>query len=61
MTSTNNDSLLPLQDMALPAAPDWLPLAWGWWASFAAGAMTLILIAVYFRWKKKRLAAKKTA
>lgn len=61
MTSTNNESILPLQDMALPQVPDWFPLAWGWWASLAGIVLIFALLLFYFRWKKKRLAPKKTA
>ncbi|MBA5763738.1 DUF4381 domain-containing protein [Vibrio sp. 404] len=61
MTSTNNESILPLQDMALPQIPDWFPLAWGWWASLAGIVLIFALLLFYLRWKKKRLAPKKTA
>lgn len=61
MTSTDNDSILPLKDMALPQVPDWFPLAWGWWASLAGIVVVFAIFLFYIRWKKKRLAPKKTA
>lgn len=61
MTSSNNDSLLPLNNMYLPDVPSWFPLAWGWWAIAATVVVTILLFAFYLRWKKKRLAPKKTA
>lgn len=61
MTSSNNDTILPLNDLHLPDVPSWFPLAWGWWATAAAVVLVLLLITVYLRWQKKRLAPKKTA
>ncbi|WP_406734658.1 DUF4381 domain-containing protein [Vibrio scophthalmi] len=61
MTSSNNDTVLPLNDLHLPDVPSWFPLAWGWWATVAAVVLVLLLITVYLRWQKKRLAPKKTA
>ncbi|WP_194436545.1 DUF4381 domain-containing protein [Vibrio fluminensis] len=61
MTSSNNDSLLPLNDMALPEAPSWFPLTWGWWAALGACFLIIIALIVFLRWRKKRLAPKKTA
>ncbi|ROV58403.1 DUF4381 domain-containing protein [Vibrio ponticus] len=61
MTSSNNDSLLPLKEMALPDAPSWFPLAWGWWATLAVCIVAALSLLMYLRWRKKRLAPKKTA
>ncbi|GAB2652247.1 DUF4381 domain-containing protein [Vibrio panuliri] len=61
MTSSNTDSLLPLDALALPELPSWFPLAWGWWAAFASVIAVFAAIVFYLRWKRKRLAPKKTA
>ena len=61
MTSSTNDSLLPLAELHLPDAPSWFPLAWGWWATAAAIILVLIACVLFFRWKKKRIAPKKAA
>lgn len=61
MTSSTNNSLLPLDAMQLPDAPSWLPLAWGWWATIAAIFVVSLSFLYYLRWNKKRLAPKKTA
>ncbi|MGD8172893.1 DUF4381 domain-containing protein [Vibrio sp. TRT 21S02] len=61
MTENSTSSLLPLKDLHLPDAPSWLPLAWGWWAAVGATIAVLLLIWLTLRWKKKRMAPKKTA
>ncbi len=61
MTSVKNEALLPLEDMTLPGAPDWFPLAWGWWASLAIALLVIVLVVLSIRRHKRRLAPKKTA
>lgn len=45
----------------LPALPSWWPLAWEWWTSSAAIASVILLVLLFIRWKRKRIAPKKTA
>ncbi|MBF9002053.1 MULTISPECIES: DUF4381 domain-containing protein [Vibrio] len=52
---------LQLSDLHLPDVPSWLPLAWGWWASIGAIVVVIIIVLLVVRWKRKRLAPKKTA
>ncbi len=56
-----SSNLLDLNALQLPEAPSWLPLSWGWWATFAGIVVAFIAVAVFVRWKKKRMAPKKTA
>ncbi len=58
---TESSNLLDLNALQLPEAPSWLPLSWGWWATIAAIVITVIAILLVIRWKKKRMAPKKTA
>lgn len=58
--TTNNQSL-NLEPLILPNAPDWFPLAWGWWAMLAAIVLFVLGVYLYAKWRKKRLLAKKTA
>ncbi|MCW8333721.1 DUF4381 domain-containing protein [Vibrio paucivorans] len=52
---------LPLKALHLPDAPSWFPLAWGWWASFAAIIVAILAVVLLIRWNKKKQAPKKTA
>ena len=58
--TTNNQSL-DLEPLILPTAPDWFPLAWGWWAVLAATVLFVFSIYLYTKWRKKRLRAQKAA
>ncbi len=58
--TTNNQSL-NLEPLILPNAPDWFPLAWGWWAVLGGVILSILIVALYLRWRSKRLVAKKTA
>ncbi|MGR5470698.1 DUF4381 domain-containing protein, partial [Vibrio astriarenae] len=58
--TTNNQSL-NLEPLILPNAPDWFPLAWGWWAALGCVIFTILIVVLYLRWHSKRLVAKKTA
>ncbi|RTZ17633.1 DUF4381 domain-containing protein [Vibrio aquaticus] len=61
MSNETQTSTLPLNPIHLPDAPSWLPLSWGWWATFAAIVFFVIATLLFLRWRKKRLAPKKTA
>ncbi|WP_153905681.1 DUF4381 domain-containing protein, partial [Vibrio parahaemolyticus] len=52
--TTNNQSL-NLEPLILPNAPDWFPLAWGWWAMLAAIVLFVLGVYLYAKWRKKRL------
>lgn len=41
---------LPLEDIILPPAISWWPLAWGWWAVIVVSLITLTLL-VYGLWR----------
>lgn len=56
-----SSNLLDLNALQLPEVPSWLPLSWGWWASIAAIVIATIATVLVIRWKKKRMAPKKTA
>lgn len=58
--TTNNQSL-NLEPLILPNAPDWLPLAWGGWALMTGIVLTILGVYLYFKWRTKRLLAKRTA
>ncbi len=59
MTTNNQD--LNLEPLLLPNAPDWLPLAWGWWATIASIILTVLVLYLLLKRRSKRLLAKKTA
>lgn len=61
MTQASNTSQLPLKPMQLPDLPSWFPLAWGWWATIGIIVAVILFCWLLIRWKKKRLAPKKTA
>ncbi|MFB9215749.1 DUF4381 domain-containing protein [Vibrio sinaloensis] len=61
MSTETQTPTLSLQPMHLPDAPAWLPLAWGWWALLGAVVATCLVIWLFIRWNRKRLAPKKTA
>lgn len=45
---------LPLEDIILPPAISWWPLAWGWWAVIIASLVVLILLTYgLWRWLRK--------
>lgn len=50
-----------LNALHLPDAPTWWPLAWGWWAGAASIVLVVVIIMLVIRWKRKRMAPKKTA
>lgn len=52
---------LKLSDLHLPDVPSWVPLAWGWWATVASIVAFVVIVLLAIRWKRKRLAPKKTA
>ncbi|MCA2015799.1 DUF4381 domain-containing protein [Vibrio tritonius] len=52
---------LQLSDLHLPDVPSWVPLAWGWWATAASIVAFVVIVVLVIRWKRKRLAPKKTA
>ncbi len=52
---------LELNALHLPDAPTWWPLAWGWWAGAASIVLVVVIIMLVIRWKRKRMAPKKTA
>lgn len=56
-----SSNLLDLNALHLPETPSWLPLSWGWWALFAAIIFTVVITALIIRWKRKKMAPKKTA
>ncbi|MCA0934322.1 DUF4381 domain-containing protein [Vibrio alginolyticus] len=58
--TTDNQSL-NLEPLVLPNQPDWFPLAWGWWAVLAGIIIAVLGLALFFKWRTKRLRAKKTA
>ncbi len=58
--TTENQSL-NLEPLMLPNAPDWFPLAWGWWATVASIILALLGLYLLLKWRSKRLLAKKTA
>ncbi|CAM2975480.1 DUF4381 domain-containing protein [Vibrio mytili] len=58
---TTNTQSLDLEPLMLPNAPDWFPLAWGWWALLTGIIFILLSVCFYYKWRKKRLRAKKTA
>ncbi len=58
--TTNNQSL-NLEPLILPSEPDWFPLAWGWWAILAGIILAFLGLTLFFKWRAKRLRAKKTA
>lgn len=58
--TTNNQSL-NLEPLILPDTPTWLPLAWGWWAVLAGVCIIVLSLYLYFKWRTKRLLAKRTA
>lgn len=60
-TTAAESSFLPLNPALLPDAPSWWPLAWGWWSMIALLCTALLLIVIYFRLRKKKLAPKKAA
>lgn len=61
MSNETQASTLPLNPLHLPEAPSWLPLSWGWWAIIASVLLCALLALFFMRWKKRRLAPKKTA
>ncbi|MFM2587187.1 DUF4381 domain-containing protein [Vibrio sp. TBV020] len=61
MSNETQTSPLPLNPMHLPEPPSWLPLSWGWWALIAGLLVTTLTLYLFVRWRKKRLAPKKTA
>ncbi|CAE6934077.1 hypothetical protein ACOMICROBIO_FLGHMIGD_03651 [Vibrio sp. B1FLJ16] len=56
--TTENQSL-NLEPLILPNQPDWFPLAWGWWAFLAGIIIAVLGLALFFKWRTKRLRAKK--
>ncbi len=56
-----SSNLLNLSALQLPELPSWLPLSWGWWASFAAVILVLTTLTLLVRAKQKQLAPKRTA
>ncbi len=58
--TTHNQSL-NLEPLILPDPPHWLPLAWGGWAMLAGIIIAVLGLILFFRWRAKRLRAKKTA
>ncbi|MCR9423929.1 DUF4381 domain-containing protein [Vibrio sp. RM-69-4] len=61
MKESSIATLLDLSAMQLPELPSWFPLAWGWWASAAGILLCLLILVFVIRWRRKRLAPKKTA
>ncbi|EEX93715.1 hypothetical protein VIOR3934_00535 [Vibrio orientalis CIP 102891 = ATCC 33934] len=61
MSNETQTSPLPLNPMHLPEPPSWLPLSWGWWAVITSILLTTLIIFMFIRWRKKRLAPKRTA
>ncbi|OEE70469.1 DUF4381 domain-containing protein [Vibrio genomosp. F6] len=60
-STTTQPPTLPLNPALLPDAPSWWPLAWGWWSLMALACFTVLLVVIYLRWRKKKLAPKKAA
>ena len=52
---------LPLADIHLPQAPNFWPLAWGWWVLFAVVILAIVAIVTLIKHKKNTNAAKKEA
>ncbi|MGY0617078.1 DUF4381 domain-containing protein [Vibrio sp. FJH11] len=58
---TTNTQNLNLEPLILPNAPEWFPLAWGWWAVLVGICIIVLSLYLYFKWRTKRLLAKRTA
>ncbi|PSV26156.1 MULTISPECIES: DUF4381 domain-containing protein [unclassified Photobacterium] len=52
---------LPLADIHLPQAPNFWPLAWGWWVLFAVVILAIAVVVTFIRRKKHADAAQKEA
>ncbi|MDV7103295.1 DUF4381 domain-containing protein [Vibrio sp. TH_r3] len=60
-SNSTTDLGLSLEAIHLPPTPDFWPLQWGWWTLLAGIIVTLLLIVFLFKWRKRRLRAKKAA
>lgn len=50
-----NPNTLPLEDIILPPAISWWPLAWGWWLVLGLSVLVLVLLALAVaRWYQRR-------
>ncbi len=55
-TPSASDQLLSeLRDIHIPDAPDWLPLAYGWWMVIGLAVVLLIVMIGVYYWHKSRI------
>lgn len=59
--ATQSVQQLPLADIHLPQAPNFWPLAWGWWVLFAVVIFSIAVVVTLIRRKKHADAAQKEA
>lgn len=52
---------LSLEAIHLPSTPDFWPLPWGWWTLLAILIFSVLFVIGVFKWRKRRLRAKKAA
>lgn len=52
---------LSLEAIHLPSAPEFWPLPWGWWSLLAIFVFSTLTVIGLFKWRKRRLRAKKAA
>ncbi|MDB1125802.1 DUF4381 domain-containing protein [Vibrio algarum] len=52
---------LSLEAIHLPSAPEFWPLPWGWWSLLAIFVLSTLTVIGLFKWRKRRLRAKKAA
>lgn len=59
--SQSFSKLLELNPIHLPEVPSWWPLAWGWSGLIGITFVVIVIVALFIRWRIKRLIPKKTA
>ncbi|UGA56693.1 DUF4381 domain-containing protein [Vibrio sp. VB16] len=52
---------LSLEAIHLPSVPGFWPFPWGWWSLLASFIFTILFVIVIWKWRKRRLRAKKAA
>lgn len=59
--ATTANHSLQLEAIHLPPAPSFWPIPWGWWSLLSAIIVTILLVVALWKWRKRRLRAKKAA